>query len=363
MFKKPRIAVIGGGVFGVSIARELANFASVTLFERNNDIFEGASRINQNRHHYGYHYHASGETAKQCKLAKKDFESVWGGAILKDFPSYWAIAKSGSTLTPEEFKVFCHRYDLPYEEEWPSSDLLNRGEIAACFKTSEPVYDHLLFKSLAKAELANRGVDVRTAHEVTGGAIVDNEKIFTVKHHKEIYTEEFTYAINATYANFNVFFAWFNFPRREIDFRLKELLFIRIAGLAPVGITIMDKFVSILPVDRNGLFSLGDVVKSMHDKRVSSGDVPWTKEKLVQFSSNRRELLEGNIHFIPILGQVEFVESKWTVLPVKPWRGNDDDRTTEVMAHGQGCWSVLGGKIITSVTTARKIARMIKKES
>lgn len=360
MFKKPKIAVIGGGVFGVSIARELANFASVTLFERNSDIFEGASRINQNRHHYGYHYHASGETAKQCKLAKKDFESVWGNAILKDFPSYWTIAKKGSLLTPEEFRVFCRRYDLPYKEEWPSHDLLNRSEIAACFKTSEPVYDYSIFKSLATAELTKRGVDIRVGHEVTGGSIHVKEKVFTVKHDGKTYSEEFTFAVNATYTDLNVFCEWFDFPRREIDFRLKELLFIRLKGLTPVGITIMDKFVSILPVDRNGIWSLGDVVRSFHEKKFSSGGMPWTKKELGRISSHRFELLEGNIHFIPILEKAEFLESKWAVLPVKPWRNNDDDRTTEILDYGQGCWSVFGGKIITSVNTAKKIASLIR---
>lgn len=361
MLKKPRIAIIGGGIFGVSIARELADFATVTIFERNNDIFEEASRINQNRHHYGYHYHQSDETALQCKLAKKDFESVWGASILNDFPSYWAIAKKAYQVTPEKFRDFCKKHKLPYEEEWPAPNLLNRDEIAACFKTHEPVYDSSSLKNIAKQELSKRGVIVKTNHIVKDGKITDRYKVLSIQHNSQVYSEKFDLAINATYININVFCEWFNFPQREIDFRLKELLFIRIPDISPVGITIADKFVSILPVNHDGVYTLGDVVHSFHEKRFSSGGMPWTKEELAQIPSHRLDLLEGNFHFIPILEKAEFLESKWTVLPVKSWLSNDDDRTTEIIDHGYGCWSVLGGKIITSVTTAKKIAKAIRK--
>jgi len=358
--QQTKIAVIGGGVFGVSVARELASFANVTLFERNDDIFGEATMVNQNRHHYGYHYHQSGETVEQCKIAKKDFEAVWGGAILKDFPSYYCVAKKDSALTPDEFKNFCKKYNLFYKEELPSADFLNHDEISACFKTFEPVYDPFTFKSLAKKELYERGVDMRVRHEVKSGKIVNGKKAMTIKHESNTYAEEFDYIINATYTNINVFCAWFDFPRLKIDFRLKELLYIHIPQLQPVGITIMDKFVSVLPVDNKGLFSLGDVIKSFHEKKISSGGVPWTKEDLAHIPSNRKDLLEGNFHFMPILAQARLVEAKWTVLPIKTWLTNDDNRTTEIISYGQGCWSVLGGKIITSVNTAKKIANLIR---
>lgn len=361
--QRTKIAIIGGGVFGVSIARELASFANVTLFERNDDIFGEASMVNQNRHHYGYHYHQSGETAEQCKIAKKDFEAVWGGAILKDFPSYYCVAKKGSSLTPDEFRNFCKKYNLFYKEEWPSAEILNRDEISASFKTFEPVYNPYAFKSLAKKELTERSIDIRVRHEVKSGKIINGKKVMAIKYENNIYNEEFDYVINATYTNINIFCMWFDFPRLKIDFRLKELLYIHIPQLQPVGITIMDKFVSVLPVDNKGIFSLGDVIKSFHEKKISSSGVPWTKEDLAHIPSYRKDLLEGNVHFMPILTQAKLVEAKWTVLPVKTWLTNDDNRTTEIIQHGHGCWSILGGKIITSVSIARKIAEIIKLEN
>lgn len=356
----PKIAVIGGGVYGVSIARELASFANVTLFERNDDIFSEASLVNQNRHHYGYHYHQSSETAEECIRAKKDFENIWGGAILSNFPSFWCVAKTASTITPDTFQNFCKKYNLFYKEEWPSEELLNRDEISACFKTYEPVYEPSAFKALAKKELQKHDVGVRVQHEVKGGKIVNGKKVMTMQHGDTLYTESFDHVINATYTNINVFCMWFGFPRLKIDFRLKELLYIRIPKLAPLGITVMDKYVSVLPVDGKGLFSLGDVVRSFHEKKISSKGVPWTKKDFSHIPSHQKDLLEGNIHFMPILKNAKLEDAKWTVLPVKTWLANDDNRTPEVVSHGQGCWSVLGGKIITSVTTAKKIAKAIR---
>ena len=58
-----KIAVIGGGIFGVTIASKLAKSNSVDLYEQENDILKSASGINQYRLHRGYHYPRSSSTA------------------------------------------------------------------------------------------------------------------------------------------------------------------------------------------------------------------------------------------------------------------------------------------------------------
>ena len=52
-----RIAVVGGGIFGVSAAVKLARAGhQADLFEKQRDILCAASGINQYRIHRGYHY-------------------------------------------------------------------------------------------------------------------------------------------------------------------------------------------------------------------------------------------------------------------------------------------------------------------
>ncbi|RZD44075.1 MAG: hypothetical protein CXT78_07170 [Thaumarchaeota archaeon] len=48
-----KIAVVGGGIFGVTTAIRLANNHDVDLYEKNSDILESASGINQYRLHRG----------------------------------------------------------------------------------------------------------------------------------------------------------------------------------------------------------------------------------------------------------------------------------------------------------------------
>ncbi len=57
-----KIAVIGGGIFGITTAVILGNEHNVELFEKNDDILKSASGSNQYRVHRGYHYPRSAET-------------------------------------------------------------------------------------------------------------------------------------------------------------------------------------------------------------------------------------------------------------------------------------------------------------
>ena len=60
-----KIAVVGGGLFGVTVSLKLSEFYDVTIIESNPTIMENASKCNHNRLHFGYHYPRSYKTAKQ----------------------------------------------------------------------------------------------------------------------------------------------------------------------------------------------------------------------------------------------------------------------------------------------------------
>ena len=77
MSRLPKIGIIGGGIFGVSAAVNLADKFEVTLFEQKNDLLLGATYANHNRHHYGFHYPRSIETAEQCLNSISTFEKYY----------------------------------------------------------------------------------------------------------------------------------------------------------------------------------------------------------------------------------------------------------------------------------------------
>ena len=67
---KKKIAIIGAGWFGCHIAHQIKkklNKFDIKLYEKEKDIFLGASSNNQNRLHLGFHYPRSKQTRLQSK--------------------------------------------------------------------------------------------------------------------------------------------------------------------------------------------------------------------------------------------------------------------------------------------------------
>jgi glycerol-3-phosphate dehydrogenase len=143
-----RIAIIGGGIFGCSIAfalSELSN-AKVTIIEKESDLLNAASKVNHNRLHLGYHYLRSIETAQQSIEGLLSFLFNFGDAVLNQFENYYAIAKEGSLTSTSEFIDFCNLVGIGYDERYPNKKFLNPDMVDSCFKVPEPIFDHGILK-------------------------------------------------------------------------------------------------------------------------------------------------------------------------------------------------------------------------
>ena len=82
MTNKLKVCIIGGGIFGLTAAIYLSKFsAEIKIFDKNSTTLNGATQFNHNRHHFGYHYPRSIDTAKQCIDAKKDFDRFYRNTI------------------------------------------------------------------------------------------------------------------------------------------------------------------------------------------------------------------------------------------------------------------------------------------
>ena len=68
-----KIAIIGTGFYGSSLAITLSKKYQVDLYEKESKIFNGASSCNQFRFHSGYHYPRSQKTVNEINKSKKDF--------------------------------------------------------------------------------------------------------------------------------------------------------------------------------------------------------------------------------------------------------------------------------------------------
>ena len=111
-----KIAIIGGGIFGISCAIKLTPENQVTIFEKNNDILQAASGSNQYRVHRGYHYPRSKDTVLGIISSENSFKKIFAESIIKNFDHYYCIAKENSLTNAQEFKDFCNEFKLEFEE-------------------------------------------------------------------------------------------------------------------------------------------------------------------------------------------------------------------------------------------------------
>ncbi|MBI2989735.1 MAG: FAD-dependent oxidoreductase [Candidatus Magasanikbacteria bacterium] len=363
--KRPSVAIIGAGIFGVSCALELASKTDlrIFLFEQHDDIMREGTFLNQYRHHFGYHYPRSDETVQQCIAADADFRSLWGDAIIEGFPAYYAIAKEGSKVSPEDFLNFCERHSLPYREEYPDLSLLNPDAVSICVRTPEPIYDYARLKRIAKETLNETSeIQVNLGSRVVGGRIPEQSqaKILDIERGSSIESLEFDYVVNAMYGNNNLFYRWFGFGEREIEYRLKEFLLVKLPIKERTAVTVMDgPFVTLVATAEPGIFTWGDVPRSIHETKISKEGIPWTSEEIRTPKSCFTEMKIHDPYFIPITARAELIKSMRAVLAIEPQTEKTDQRLTAITNHGRGCWSVFEGKIITAVSTARALVKEI----
>lgn len=355
----PRIAVIGGGIFGATIAADLGRLGSVHLFERHPALMKEASYVNQYRLHWGYHYPRSPETVEESREALASFEAVFGRAVVRKFPAFYCISAQGSKVSASAYRKFCRAHSLPFTPSSPPPGFLNPKKISLCLKTAEPVYDYQKLKTIAERRLQRcRGVSLHLGTMVEKGFLGrDGKKFLRINEKGKQRKMSFDFVVNAAYARINAFAHWFGFPVKPLRMDLVELLILRLP-IPPVALTIMDgAFPTLVPTGKPGLFTLGHVRMSVRKSFVpSDGLVPqWKLPK-----SNWKKIILECQNWFPILRFAEYVESRFVIRAVNAYREHDDARPSDILEHGFECWSILGGKVITAVVTAQSIAKEMK---
>jgi len=361
----PKVCIIGGGIFGLSIALRLDRTHEVTIFEKNSDILRGATYANHNRHHYGFHYPRSLETAKQCLESSVLFEKIYGEACNWDFANYYCVSKEDSLTTPEEYVSFCDEAGLDYEEEWPADGILDKSKIALSLRVKEAVYDYNILKKIVNDRLhASSNININLGHRVISGHIKNNgQKELVVESKGQKTKHEFGIVVNAMYANYNSFCGWFGFDKFSLQFNLQELDIIELPIEDRIGITVQDgPFPSFLPIGNSNRYFLAHVIASQLIREISPGGVPLLN-RVSYVESNWEQIQKACSIHIPILKEAKLIRSIFVDRVVDANRLDDDSRITETTSHGHGCWSVFAAKIITCETTSEKIAFQIMQES
>jgi glycine/D-amino acid oxidase-like deaminating enzyme len=358
---RPRVAVVGAGIFGVTCALELSPIADVTLFERHDDILTEASFTNQRRHHSGFHYPRSYDSIVEIRAARQAFEAEYEDAIDRRVPAYYCTSASGVEIPAERYLAACRSNHLSFSIVEPPAGLVDGAAVSLCLLTDEAIYDMDRLKRLVTGRLTgNAGVRCLLRTAVDGGVIAaDGSKHLTVSGPDGTREESFDYLVNATYANRNLVARWFGFPVEPLRFDLLEILELRLP-IAQACVTIMDgPFTSLTGMGRDGLFFLSHIHDSVSRSVIPDEGMPPAWSPAV---SNRANMLRHAARYLPVLSEASDLRSWWMTRAVNAFARDFDARPTVITDHGFGCWSLLGGKIVTSVANAREIARAIGEE-
>lgn len=360
------VAVIGGGIFGVLTALEIADQGyPVTLYEKNADILQGASLVNQCRVHMGYHYPRDDKTAKDSLRAKDSFEKLFGPAIVKEMRNYYMVAKEGSFTTPEAYLAFCKRIGLPYTEEWPHRTRIAKDKIALSVRVPENIFDANRIRSILHTRVkATPNLTLHTNATVTRAS--REKKRFAIEWGIGNVSSQESYAaiVNATYSGINTIHKSAGFTLSEYQYELCEMPVARTPWKG-VGWSIIDgPFFGVMPFGFSQEYLLYDVELSVLERTV--GHSPTFTHDVEYYDAPKRRAKRFKAYqkkwkaYAPEIVDCEQLYSLYIVRTVLPKKEKTDTRPTFIKQRAPGFWKIFSGKITTSVPIAKDVAKRVE---
>ena len=346
-----RVAVIGAGIFGSTVAIHAARRGhEVHLFEKENQLLQAASRINQYRLHSGYHYPRSPDTAESCRHAEASFHLEYGDAIIRHVRHFYGVAKIGSKVSLVEFLSFCRAHGLPYERvEVPQ--LIN-PDVADVIEVTEASFDFDAIFLLVNAKLRQSGVFVHLGARFEGRMAKNFDKI-----------------ILTSYSSNNELLADLGIAEEEYQYEVCEKPVVTLPrSFGNTDIVIIDgPFMSVGPMGRTGRYVLGHVEHAIHHSNIGlrpdiPADIqPYLNKGIIKDPPLTRmeDFIKSGSAFIPALRLAAHAGSMYTIRAVLPYRDATDERPTLVERVGTTIIKIFSGKISTCVEAARIACELI----
>lgn len=346
-----RVAVVGAGIFGTTVALRLDGMGlDVDLFERHDGILRSASGINQYRIHRGYHYPRSSETGRYLLDTVGRFESEHREAMFDGECHLYGIASEDSLTSAGQFIAFMEQHDLPYQTtEDPRVD---GSRIDLLIKARERLVDPQRLTTLISGRLGRSGVRLRLGETATETSTIGYDRV-----------------VVCGYATAGTFFDRNSGIARPSQFEVCEK---PVVAMPPTfgrpSIVILDgPFMCIDPLGSGGVFVMGNVIHAIHATNVGlrpevpdhimpvidSGVVP--PPEFSRFDA----FIESGRRFIPAMAEARHLGSMFTVRAVLPGLDHTDARPTVVTAVDERIVSVFSGKLATCVDAADRVAALL----
>jgi len=347
-----KIAVIGSGFYGSTIALKLSNDNFIDLYENQEDIMQGASRVNQFRYHLGYHYPRSITTINDLKKADKfNKKNNLFYPFSKKTNNYYAIANKNSRTTFQKYLKILRKQNLKFETTY---NLLKKSNLNHFIESDEFNLNYFKFKNNIFIKIKkNKNINLIL------GKTLKKKEIF-----------KYDKVIVCTYSNNNKVLSNFGIKSlKKFKYELVEKIIIKLpATYKNKSFVIMDgRFVNIDPylgtsyhLLSNVNYSKIEVVEDIFPSFKSSKKKFLNKGIIRNIKiSNFYNFIKDSQNFLPFLKKSSYVGSFFVTRVLERNKDRTDERRVEIQRHNDKIYSIFSSKWNSAFLTADKLSRII----
>ncbi len=344
-----KIAIIGAGFFGTTIAIKLSKNHTVHLFEKNKDILNQASKINQFRFHLGYHYPRSKKTLTEIKSSYKMFIDFFSNKVFENTKNYYAVSNKDSQLSFKKYINILKKFNLHYK-----ISKIKFPRTSNLILTKEKILNYFKFKKILKNKLNK-----------------SNVKTYYRKELKKEHLNNYDKIIICTYSSNNQILKNLGVSKKlkKHRYELIEKILIKLPKkYQKISYVVVDgKFVCLDPY-------LGTKYHLLSNVKYSKIEI--IKKIFPLFKSNKQKYLDSNVHknlnlsnfkkfishgskYLPFLKDAKYIGSYFVIRTLKENVEKTDERTGEIQIIDKKFISVLSGKWNTCVQVADRINKIL----
>jgi len=355
---KNSVAIIGGGFFGLYIARHLAQQGfQVDLFEKEKEAMLRSSYVNQARIHNGYHYPRSILTASRSHESFARFCTDFNLCVVNNFEKYYAIGNKLGKISANQFLRFCERVDIrcdqaPQKVRKLFSPLL----VEEVFSVDEYAFDFIKLRKQMMEKLLGADVNVQYESFVNKvDSIGDNcFRLNVLSAFNEVNPDkEYEHVFNCTYASINHVNSASGISPLPLVHELTEMALVSPPQqLKNIGVTLMcGPFFSVMPFPSTPYHSVSHVRYTPRKEYTDSTKITElnSREKLDELSSSAWPYIINDVcRYIPTMENAEYKKSIWEIKTILPSSSNDDSRPILFKPNYSGLKGyhcIMGGKI------------------